>query len=248
MTTVRETVQDALREGNIVPVGSDVPDREMNEGVRALNRILVSAFGSFSGGALSDWLLPCPAPSAQDAANAPLLPGSRRDTRYRVAPQFPPTNSRVVWDGTDQTFYMPSRPDDGARMAVVTGNLPAAPGELTVLGNGRLVELPADPLVSTVAVTLAWFYRADTATWRLLKTLGVDDEIPFPPTFDDLWITGLAVRMYPRYGKVASAETLAEFQRVRKLFYVTYHQAAVEPSGADDLVPGYASYDQLGLR
>lgn len=243
MATAQEIITAAFREGNIIPVGGTASTDENTEALGLLNRLITSAFGSFSGGPLTDWNLPHrQTTDGSLPSNPPLLPGSRRTTRYTLDPSHPPSDVRVVWDGSEQTLYMPPQPHDGARVAIVLTLDTQAPsyGNLTVHGNGRVVAGPMQ--ITTDDVSTVWFYRADLATWVKLQTVAADDDIPFPPSFNDLWITGLSIRLAPRYGKQISQETVAEYHRILKLFQTTYQQSHPSVSGADDLVPGYQSF------
>lgn len=243
MTTAQDVITAAFREGNIIPVGGTASPNENTEALDLLNRIITSAFGSFSGGPLTDWNLPAIQTTGGSLpTNPPLLPGSRRVTRYTLDPSHPPSDVRVVWDGSEQTLYMPPQPHDGARVAIVLTLDTQAPsyGNLTVYGNGRVVAGPMQ--ITTDDVSTVWFYRADLAQWVKLQAVALTDSIPFPPTFDDLWVTGLSIRLAPRYGKQTTPETTSVFQRTLKLFRTTYQQSHPVISGADDLIPGYQSF------
>ena len=241
MTAVSSIITTAFREGNITPIGSQPSGAEQTEAVDLLNRLIRSVFGSFAGSPLMDWELPrCQTTNRRVPSNAPLLPGSRRDTTYQLDPRFPPCNARVVWDGTDQTLYFPALPMDGARIAVVA-NDPAATGTMTLDGNGRGLETSTGSLTAS-DTPMVWVYRADLARWLQLREVGVGDELPFPGEFDDLWVTGLFIRLAPRFGKQVSPESAQEFLRMKKLFQTQYHQTAPELSGADQLVNTNQSY------
>lgn len=108
-----------------------------------------------------------------------------------------------------KTIYFPVNPQDGARISYVDVGSTA---ELTLDGNGRTIEG-----VTSISGTppadgkRTWFYRADLGDWIQLKTLVAADDMPLPEEFDDLFITGLAIRIAPRYGVKMDESVIARF-------------------------------------
>jgi hypothetical protein len=120
---------------------------------------------------------------------------------------YPPENSRLVVTITaPKTIYFPAEPTDGARMAYVDAGSTAA---LTINGSGRLVQ--GVPAIEGQGGTRRWFYRADQANWICLEQLQVEDTVPLPPEFDDLFICGLVVRLAPRFKATVDAAITSRY-------------------------------------
>lgn len=246
MTTVADIVTLAYREGNIIPVGTTPSAAEQVEGIGSFNRYLNSVYGFILGENLSDWQVPYNQRTGEGVdALPPFLP-SGGTPLIVLNNQYPAANRRIVWDGSGQTVYFPQRPDDGARMSFVksSGVGAANVGVLTLDGNGRTIEGAATYTSNGVSVkSRAWLYRADTADWHALVSLAAGDEVPFPPEFDDLWITATAIRLAPRFGKTVSAETLSTNKRMAVTLKSHYTQYVVQDSGGDEIMSSYQSYN-----
>jgi hypothetical protein len=245
MTLVLDLVTEAFRENNITPIGTALKTAELAEGLSLFNQHVRGVFGLVVGITLQDWPVPLYQRVGAISSNPPLLPNSRRNTNYVLDANYPPGNARLVWDGTEQTVYLPDRPQDGARMALVKASGAAATtaGVLTLNGNGRTIE-GANTYV--LGEAREWFYEADSADWKALITFTGSDECPFPPGLDEYWITAMAVRLAPRYDKVISAATQATWKRMLTTITGRYAQVVPAISGADDLVASYESYWQPG--
>lgn len=243
MTLASIIIQRAYRESNIIPVGTQPSTSQQIEALAVLNSGIRSLPGSVFSENLTDWGIPFSQRVGNVAANSPLYPGSARPIVPQSNP-YPPKNTRMVWDGSTQTVYMPENPPDGARMALVqsAGNGQQTPGLLTLSGNGRTVEGSANYLSST-ATHRNWLYRADLGDWvRIYQDLLASDNLPFPDVFDDFFITGLAIRMSPMYGKTIQAATTGTYTRMASMIRARYFQPTSEPRGGEELVPGYESF------
>lgn len=239
MTTAAALIQDGFREGNLIPIGTEPTDDEKAEALRALNRLVEGFIGYCIGENLVDWPVPFVQRTGSVAANPPLLPGSVGDAICHNN-AYPAANTRIVWDGTDQTIYFPEAPDDGARMAIVKAG--SGTGTLTIDGNGRLIEGGASYSSST-ADRRHWIYRADLADWKHLTELAETDEFPFPSKFDDFWICSLSMRLSSRYGKKPGADTVETYRRMKSAITAHYSQSAPGTSGGVQLKPSAQSYD-----
>lgn len=253
MTTALSLITDAYREGNLIQVGSAPTASEQTEALGALNRIVASVFGEEMGEPLADWLIPVPQRTAPVAANYPQWPtqlelGSPLSLN-NWAP-YPPKNSRLIFGGRTQTLYFPEAPDDGSRMAVVQGSGAGDSGVigavLTLNGNGRTIQAANTQtfvFAAPAAAPKAWLYRADLGDWVLVADMATTaDSIVFPSDLDDLWITMLAIRLAPRYGKVISDSTSATYTRMNKRLKAKYRQAQVTVYKSGDIPNGYQSY------
>lgn len=208
MSTVSEIVNQAYREGNFVAVGELPTAAEVSEAIPLLNRLISSFFGHELGELVREW----PAP----AVGYPTAP-----IRWQLTPTgpaasgaepwiYPPGNVRMIVSITSaKTIYFPVNPQDGARISYVDVGSTAA---LTLDGNGRTIEEQTSITGSPPADgKRTWFYRADLGDWIQLKTLVAADDVPLPEEFDDLFITGLAIRIAPRYGVKMDESVVARF-------------------------------------
>lgn len=194
-TLVSEIVVQAFREGNFTAVGENTTAEELAEAVPRLRNLISSLLGFELGEQLRDWYVP----GAYDPAaplRHPLTPTGEGATSAEPY-KYPPNNVRlVVRVDSDRTIYFPAFPNDGARMSFIDVG---STGVVTLDGNGRKIE-------GATSVTGAldgrkWLYRADLADWiRIDEPLQAGNEVPLPEEFDDLLVTGLAIRLAPRFG------------------------------------------------
>ncbi len=228
MTAASEIAKQALREGNLVPLATALTPAQEAEALALLNRFITSLLGLELGEFAFDWPVP-PAATSPVRARFPVNPKSV-DLPSDVWP-YPPGNVRIIMSLTaNTTIYMPQAPDDGARMLFV--NI----GEgvlfnLIVDGNGRLVN-GAPTVTATPAVlnTQLWLYRADLSDWTAITPLVAADESPLPDVYDDLLMTGTFIRLAPRYGRTASAETVSTLKRLMTRLKAQYRQTTIMPS------------------
>lgn len=236
MTTAKEIIHDAYREGNIVSIGHEETAEELAEALPRLNNILLSLFGTELGEFLGDWAVP-PQRVSGFPADWPLLP-LNWDLQEQFWP-YPMANTRIVAALADnRTLYFPLAPGDGARMAFVdTASVPGV--TVTLAGNGRLIEGVTEVVATPADLTGAqWLYRADLANWVRVRPLTVDDELPLPQEFDDYFITALAYRLASRHGKDVDATTIERNRVMLKRIQSKYAQAV--PVRSSDL-----SYEML---
>ncbi len=221
MTTASELVKQAFRESNLIPIGQSPTLAESSEGLSRLNNLLFSLFGHELGVKLMDWPVP-PSRTEPTPARYPLLPRNE-DLPSTVWPQ-PPANVRLLTkNATPATIFFPASPNDGARMQL--RDIGSTAG-ITLDGNGRLIESSA-VLTGTAASFSGrvWFYRADLGDWlRIDQELTDTSESPFPKEFDDLFITGLSIRLSARFGNEPIAATVATFERMIAILKTRFHQ------------------------
>jgi hypothetical protein len=262
MTTAADIVRRGFREDNLIPIGRAPTLAEQTEGLELLNSFIKSVYGYELGEFMEDWVAPQPQRTAPVAANFPQLPyplGSDAmvnpspfadDYSLNIYP-YPPSNSRIVWDGNAVTLYVPEQPRPGARIAVVQGSgarTNPAPGQLLTLnGNGRLIETAVGVVAPSVVLTqpispMSWFYRADIGVWKLIAPLTFTDEVPFPEDYDDFWICALSMRLAPRYTKQVSANTTAALTRLLGRMKAEFRQVSNTVYKAEEIPRGLESY------
>lgn len=247
MTIASVIIQSAYREGNLIAAGTSPTTAEVTEALARLNAYIKGVFGFELGENLADWMVPGTQRVAGVAANYPQLPRGN-DLNANTYP-YPPANVRIVWGCVTGTVYFPGKPDDGARMAVVQGSGAGDSGAigqtLTLNGNGRTIEgLNTKTFTSAAPVFTPreWMYRADLGDWVAIVPLASGDEVPFPVDFEDFWTTALALRLAPRYGKVANPLTVATFKNMLAKFKARYRQKVVTTYGSDDFPNTNQSY------
>lgn len=218
MTTAQALVTDAFRELNVIPIGKEPSEAELAEGLSRLNNYIDSLFGATLGEYLRDWPI-TRLFTAPQFRPTPLGPDLGR-LANNVRP-YPPLNARLVARlTTPKTIYAFPSPIDGAQLAVADAGSTA---ELTIDANGRRIN-GADSVSFTPSGVRRWFYRADLAEWREITPLALEDESLLPAEFDDLFITGIAIRLAPRFGKRAAAETVAVQQAQAQKVKTRYAQ------------------------
>lgn len=251
-TAVATIISDAYREANITALGTLPTAAQQAEALDALNRVITSVYGDELGEQLSDWLVPNPQRTAPVAANYPQLPYANQG--YGVAAafnQYPPKNTRIIWGGNTTTVWLPEKPDNGSRIALIQGSGLGDNGAdgnvLTIDGNGRyLNSLGATQqtfVFSTAApIAAGWLYLAGLGLWTPITELALTDNLPFPQKHDDFWITALMIRLAPRYNKVVSPETKGAFQLAMDRLISSYTQSDVTVYGAWDFPNSLQSY------
>lgn len=232
MSTASETVKQAFREGNIVPLdattGEPVTTAGQDaEGLTLLNRFIDSLYGMELGEFIGDWPVP-PELTSPVPARFPVQPKNENVASDQWP--YPPGNVRVITKlVADTTLYLPQSPDDGARIELV--NIGGATGfNLTLDANGRFVR---GALTSTDTDVL-WngvrlLYRADLSDWTAVTTLAATDSSPFPEFYDDLLAIGTFIRLAPRYGKSITPELNETFTRLMKKMKAQFKQRQPMP-------------------
>lgn len=214
MTLVSSILLDAFRESNLIAQSTAALSANQEaESLRRFTSLMASVIGWEAGENLKQW------PVGVTGYIDP--PDTLRADVWR----YPPVNSMLVLNlGVADTIYLPECPSDGARVAVqdLGGNL--ATYNLTLDGNGRLVEAARTLVLSTNSLSRTWFYRADLGDWRRVTTLVAADEMPFPVEFDDMFIIMLAMRLNPRYGRKMDSQTALYLRRMQSMFMARYAQ------------------------
>lgn len=218
MTLVQQIITDAFRQSNLIAVGDSPSLESQDEALRYLNRIVRSVFGNEAGEQLEEF------PVGKKNISRPQ--GYPFDEEYIAADWYVPTNKRLMLNLENAiTIYLDPHPSDGSRMGVidVAGNLSTY--NLTLAGNGRLVETTPTLVLNTNSINYEWFYRQDKASWLRTTNLGIADTFPFPEEFDDMFITMLAIRINPAYGRTIDEQSASVLDRSRTQFRARYANA-----------------------
>lgn len=222
MTLISTIIRDAYRESNLIAISADPTTNEQAEGLRLLNRFILSLFGNEAGEPLTS------IPIGSGNIDRPSsFPGY---TDQPCNDWFAPVNSRLILNLTSaQTVFMHPAPHDGARFAIVdkSGNL--ATYNLILDGNGYTVEAALSKTLNTNSMTREYFFRGDTGDWGVVAPLIASDASPFPEKFDDLLIVGLAIRLNPRNDVAADQQSIETLQSNMRKFKAQYNQTIEMP-------------------
>lgn len=217
MTTLRQIITDAFREGGIIAVG-DVPEADSHvEALRRLENLISSIIGSELGEDLTDVTF--------GQHNVENVYGKGQDSSVEINQTYVPSNVRLIFNtNTANTVYLAPKPRDGARLAVVDNADNFATYNTIIDANSRSIEDAASVTLNTNGLVREWFYRADLSNWVRVTDLTAESESPFPSKYDDLLVTMLAVRLNPRYGAETSPEMMDTLTRLRRQFRAQYRQ------------------------
>jgi len=223
MTTIRQIITSAYREGGIIQIGMTPDADQLAEGLDRLQATVRSLFGNELGDPLYD---------VQYGSNGLTRSDSRAyDVSSRIDASYVPSNVRLlVRSGQPKTIYLPPNPRDGARVAVVDGSGNFNTNNLTVDANGRKIAGAGSVVLDTDNEIKEWFYRADLGEWKEVSSFDVGDDSPFPLEFDDFLSIKLILRLNPRYLAKADEQTIMEYRRMRAQFRARYTQREEVPS------------------
>lgn len=216
MTVVSSIITDAFREGNILPLGKAPTSAQSTEALRLLNAILRAIYGDEAGENLEDW------PLGTYGQTDPQLTETITDY-FRSRPTL---NSRLLaLNEAAFTVYMPPFPQDGSRMGIADPYSRLAAYPVILDGNGRPIEGAATLTLNTNGLFQEWLYRADLGQWVKIQASADTDEMPFPDDFDNFFMTTLAMRINPRYGRQMDPQSQSVYASERKKFIARYLQA-----------------------
>lgn len=229
MTTVASIIQSALRETNLIPLGVNPTQDQLDEGFNLLSTIVAGVLGNEASEQLN------PFPLGHGNIESPVgypwwsnsLPGNI----------FLQTNTRVMCNLTAEGFInLHPRPHDGARMGIVDVGNSFDVSPLTVFGNGRNIEGETEMTYDDVGTIREWFYREDLGGWVVVSPLDIGGNMPFPPEFDDMFIIKLAMRLNPRYGQVIHPASDAALKEAQSKFSSRYTQSTTQAPSEDGLL------------
>lgn len=242
MTSTLDIITDAYREGNLIGIGVTPTTPEQAQAITRLNAVVSNVFGYDVGEKLVDWPVGTVGNESGDL---------RSWTPYRWT--RPQAGVRLVVNVLGpQELILPAVVNDGARLGFVDvgGTIGGYP--ITINANGRLIEGTADVVLDTDGEVREWFYRADLGNWVKINQLDLDGDMPFPPEFDDVFVTLLAMRLNPRYGRAMMADSAGWLQQSIGRFKSRYAQTVVTPADLPTLVMSRQAYnpyrDQVGAR
>jgi len=216
-TLVSDIITDAFRESNLVAISATPTDLEIAEALRILNRLVALTYHTDAGEKFTDF------PIGSDNIVRPS--GWPYYENQPTNDWFAPLNSRLMLNvDSPQNIYLSPLPQDGSVFSYidVANNIDTNP--ITFYGNGRLIEGATSVVKNTAGDTAIYFYRADTGNWSKLSPLLINDDFPFPPDFDDVFIIGLAIRLNPRNDISLAPESMAAYKKALSAFTARYTQ------------------------
>lgn len=207
MTLASSIIQSAYRETEVVAKVTTADAIEQAEGLSLLNSLVLSVVGNEVGKELHDI----------------ALGGAYDQSQFLTS--WIPENVRLVLNlGTARSVSAHPRPYEGQRMAVADAANNLATRNLTISGNGRLIEGAASQVLNTNGLARQWMYRGDTGNWVRITSLAAGDEMPFPTEFDGYFITRLAMRINPRHSVNLTPESQAALQRAETQIRARYRR------------------------
>lgn len=214
MTVISSIIADAYRESNLIAIGRAPTDLQVTEGLKLLQAILSSVLGGDAGEDLRDWPLGTFGQEIPDTGYSPDQLVHPCINRRLLA-----TNTAVL------TVHLTPMPQDGSRMAFadIFSRLAAFP--VTLDANGRTIEGNATKLLNVNGTFRDWMYRADLGDWVAITSKLSTDQMPFPADFDMFFITYLALRLNPRYGRTMNEQSATIFKQERQAFIARYLQS-----------------------
>lgn len=218
--TIQQIIEDAYTESNITALGQALQTYELENGLRRLQRIVDSWYGTVCGEYYYDWYFP-PLPNSPDLSQNP------RDVygRDKVNPAYPSINVRVVLNLTaPSVLYFPKYPNDGSRMSI--SNVGDATQAFSINPNGHKIEgsLNAATINLEQVPTAQWFFRADLQDWVRIAPLTLAGQSQFPEQFDDLLVTALARRLSVSNGQPLSPVIEDTYSKQMQVFRARYKQ------------------------
>jgi hypothetical protein len=238
MTICSEIVQQAFRETNLIPIGTDPTTDEQAEGMKSLQGLAASIYGNEMGELLKLF------PLGQNNISVPS--GYPWGNGYPPQQWWVPLNVRVVCNltapVTDPPVYLNPAPQDGTRMGVVDASGNFATNNLALNGNGRTIEGLPEIILSADGTKTDWVYRADLGDWKKVAPLTLADEWPWPEDFDDMIVVMLAMRLNPRNSQPIAQESVLAMKRSKEQFRARYKQIVNTASDPGLLYPTVQTY------
>lgn len=213
MTLVSEIIQDAFRQSNLIPINGSVTAEQQTEAFRYLNRIIKSVFGNEVGENLTSQ----PFGGTNVGVDLVTYP---QPQQWILAP-----NKRLVCNlSSNQTIYLNPVPYPGERFGIIDASRNFDTYGLTVYGNGKLIDGVESITLTTEAFDAEYMYRDDLGQWIKYTPLTSAGQLfPFPEEFDEFFITMLAMRLNPAYGKAMDAQSAEVFRRAKTQLRARYH-------------------------
>lgn len=221
MTQVSDIITDAYRESNLIAVNATPTSDETTEGLNRLQALIKSTIGTDVGYVMEDWTI--------TSATAITRPSGVALTAAQASAYYIEPQSRLMASLTVATaINLDPYPNDGQRFSVVdvAGNFGTY--NLTISGNGRLINGSSSLVLSTNSEIREFMFRSDIGDWVEIDTFTTSDALPFPADFDDYFITSLAMRLNRRYGREMSPESIARLNEQRMAIVQRYKQSRLD--------------------
>lgn len=225
MTTARDIVTQALREGGILALGETPEADSFAEGLTRLNTLIKGTFGYDLGENLTVLNIGYQDLETPEALDVAVNSASGTD--------YVPNNTLLHASLEEPSkVYLDPAPVDGSRIGVLDLRGNFATNSLEIHANGKKIDGADSVVLSTNGFSMEWFYRADLGEWVRSLPLAASDEMPFPLEFDDYFITALAFRLSRRYGQAVAPETLEVYRKSRSQLRARYAQKKERASEA----------------
>lgn len=216
-TPVSVIVGDAFRQSNLLAIGVSPTALEQDEALRYLNRIVASVFGNEAGDPYTSF------PVGRNHINRPSGYPWWNDVPDNN--WFVPKDTRIMLNlDNSVNLYLHPDPNNGTRFAINDASKNTSQFPVTIHGNGRLIDGNFTYTVSEDGFEGEWFYREDLSSWVKCGPLTLADNLPFPKEFDDFFITMLAMRLNPSYGRELDGQSNAVLIRSRNQLRARYTQ------------------------
>lgn len=224
MTTVTKIIDKAFRASNITGTGQSPNTNEQTEALELLKPFVKSVFGNEAGDDFVDMAIG--SEGIERPTNFPW---------YETVPDgndwFVPENYRLFVNTAEPvTLYLHPQPDDGARFAIRDMQNNFSTNNITLVGNGRLIDGATSVTLSTDGEAGEWFYNADTGNWVKYADLELANQFPFPEEFDDYFVMALAMRINPQYGKTLDPQAIQFYNRSKRQLQARYDVIIEMPS------------------
>lgn len=217
MTLVSEIITDAYRQSNLVPIGVSPTVPQQDEGLRYLQRLVLSARGNEVGEPLQPFAIG--RQNIERPAGWPWYDG------VPPADWFVPENTKLMCNlEAPATVYLSPQPDDGARLSVLDIAQNFDTNSLTIDANGRRIEGVTSLILTTPGENKEWFYREDLGEWVVVTPITLLDVFPFPSDFDMYFISMLAMNLNPAYGVTMDDQTSTMMRRSKRQLTARYAQ------------------------
>jgi len=218
MTTVSHIIYDAFRQSNLLALGASLSPAQQEEALRYLSRVVDSVLGNEAGEPLEAF------PIGNKDIERPS-----GDPWWNDVPDnewFVPKNYRLMCNIQSRPLdiFLHPDPDDGSRFAMIDVAKTFGTYPVTVHGNGRLFEGQEKITFNEDGYNGEWFYRADLGNWQKVHPITLEDTFPFPPEFDEFFITMLAMRINPAYGASIDDQSAEVLRRSKSQLKARYKQ------------------------
>jgi len=206
MTQIKDLIQAAYRETNIIPVGASPSSNEETEALFLFNRVFSETVqliekNSLPYGVVDDTT------KLNDNGNISVL--SNRNVQV-----IKPSNVSLEF---------PLYPAEGDRIIVEISKAGVAPVSPVTLISGPVWEIDNYSAPITDPSFLGkWVFVSTKGGWKSLGEFSKNDDFIFPSEFDDFFTLRLAARLAQRNGEALSELAIIEMQRRERDFLKIY--------------------------